>query len=155
MVGSGGIRTHAPEETGALIQRLRPLGHATVDDRCRFGFLIFFFSSPPVLCFFIFSPHEKEMKSKLSTDSPASPCFGPYRRQLIEAFKKEFENFFFFFLLKVQTPVTLCSGVEYSGGERLTNPAEGRCRSRCSRDWMWRTEATTSWKCFSFSSGVL
>ncbi|RXN34701.1 histone-lysine N-methyltransferase PRDM9-like protein [Labeo rohita] len=28
--GSGGIRTHAPEETGALIQRLRPLGHATL-----------------------------------------------------------------------------------------------------------------------------
>ena len=28
--GSGGIRTHAPGETGALIQRLRPLGHATV-----------------------------------------------------------------------------------------------------------------------------
>ena len=28
--GSGGIRTHAPEETGALNQRLRPLGHATV-----------------------------------------------------------------------------------------------------------------------------
>ena len=27
--GSGGIRTHAPEETGALNQRLRPLGHAT------------------------------------------------------------------------------------------------------------------------------
>ena len=27
--GSGGIRTHAPEETGALIQRLRPLGHTT------------------------------------------------------------------------------------------------------------------------------
>ena len=27
--GSGGIRTHAPGETGALIQRLRPLGHAT------------------------------------------------------------------------------------------------------------------------------
>ena len=25
--GSGGIRTHAPEETGALNQRLRPLGH--------------------------------------------------------------------------------------------------------------------------------
>ncbi|KAG8232009.1 hypothetical protein J437_LFUL011950 [Ladona fulva] len=25
----GGIRTHAPEETGALNQRLRPLGHAT------------------------------------------------------------------------------------------------------------------------------
>ena len=25
---SGGIRTHAPEETGALNQRLRPLGHA-------------------------------------------------------------------------------------------------------------------------------
>ena len=23
----GGTRTHAPEETGALIQRLRPLGH--------------------------------------------------------------------------------------------------------------------------------
>ena len=29
ILGSGGIRTHAPEETGALIQRLRPLGHAT------------------------------------------------------------------------------------------------------------------------------
>ena len=28
-LGSGGIRTHAPEETGALNQRLRPLGHAT------------------------------------------------------------------------------------------------------------------------------
>ena len=26
-VGSGGIRTHASEETGALNQRLRPLGH--------------------------------------------------------------------------------------------------------------------------------
>ena len=29
-VGSGGIRTRASEETGALNQRLRPLGHATV-----------------------------------------------------------------------------------------------------------------------------
>ena len=29
--GSGGIRTHASEETGALNQRLRPLGHATLD----------------------------------------------------------------------------------------------------------------------------
>ena len=28
-LGSGGIRTHASEETGALKQRLRPLGHAT------------------------------------------------------------------------------------------------------------------------------
>ncbi|GFU09505.1 hypothetical protein NPIL_640461, partial [Nephila pilipes] len=28
-LGSGGIRTHAPERTGALNQRLRPLGHAT------------------------------------------------------------------------------------------------------------------------------
>ena len=28
--GSGGIRTHAPEETGALNQRLRPLGHTTL-----------------------------------------------------------------------------------------------------------------------------
>ena len=27
--GSGGIWTHASEETGALNQRLRPLGHAT------------------------------------------------------------------------------------------------------------------------------
>ena len=26
----GGIRTHASEETGALIQRLRPLGHNTI-----------------------------------------------------------------------------------------------------------------------------
>ncbi len=30
LVGSGGIRTHASEETGALNQRLRPLGHATL-----------------------------------------------------------------------------------------------------------------------------
>ena len=30
-LGSGGIRTHAPEETGALNQRLRPLGHATMN----------------------------------------------------------------------------------------------------------------------------
>ena len=29
VIGSGGIRTHASEETGALNQRLRPLGHAT------------------------------------------------------------------------------------------------------------------------------
>ena len=28
-LGSGGIRTHALEETGALNQRLRPLGHST------------------------------------------------------------------------------------------------------------------------------
>ncbi|KYQ54200.1 hypothetical protein ALC60_06744, partial [Trachymyrmex zeteki] len=28
-IGSGGIRTHVSEETGALNQRLRPLGHAT------------------------------------------------------------------------------------------------------------------------------
>ena len=29
VLGSGGIRTHASEETGALNQRLRPLCHAT------------------------------------------------------------------------------------------------------------------------------
>lgn len=34
IAGSGGIRTHAPEETGALNQRLRPLGHATFLDSC-------------------------------------------------------------------------------------------------------------------------
>ena len=28
-LGSGGTRTHASAETGALNQRLRPLGHAT------------------------------------------------------------------------------------------------------------------------------
>ena len=27
-IDSGGIRTHASEKTGALNQRLRPLGHA-------------------------------------------------------------------------------------------------------------------------------
>ena len=32
--GSGGIRTHASEETGALNQRLRPLGHATLIEIC-------------------------------------------------------------------------------------------------------------------------
>lgn len=30
MYGSGGIWTHSPEEIGALNQRFRPLGHATV-----------------------------------------------------------------------------------------------------------------------------
>jgi hypothetical protein len=30
-LGSGEIRTRASEETGALNQRLRPLGHATLD----------------------------------------------------------------------------------------------------------------------------
>ena len=30
MIGNGGIRTHAIEMTGALNQRLRPLGHATL-----------------------------------------------------------------------------------------------------------------------------
>ncbi|GFY14668.1 putative DD41D transposase [Trichonephila clavipes] len=53
--GSGGIRTHASEETGALNQRLRPLGHATLTvflfplitmnkveafDSCKFGLAI-------------------------------------------------------------------------------------------------------------------
>ena len=32
-VGSDGIRTHAPEETGALNQRLGPLGHATTETK--------------------------------------------------------------------------------------------------------------------------
>ena len=31
LFGSGGIRTYASEETGALNQRLRPLGHTTHD----------------------------------------------------------------------------------------------------------------------------
>ena len=31
---SGGIRTHATEVTGALNQRLRPLGHAILLSRC-------------------------------------------------------------------------------------------------------------------------
>ena len=35
--GSGGIRTHASEETGALNQRLRPLGHATVLQEIRWN----------------------------------------------------------------------------------------------------------------------
>ena len=35
--GSGGIRTHASEETGALNQRLRPLGHATDLDKVCMG----------------------------------------------------------------------------------------------------------------------
>ena len=35
ILGSGGIRTHASEETGALNQRLRPLGHATEMDSLR------------------------------------------------------------------------------------------------------------------------
>ena len=52
--GSGGIRTHASEETGALNQRLRPLGHATslksfetcfseIGDEFAFSILHFFF----------------------------------------------------------------------------------------------------------------
>ena len=47
MSGSGGIRTHAPEETGALNQRLRPLGHATYyGQQCMHGKL---FSALPQL----------------------------------------------------------------------------------------------------------
>ena len=38
--GSGGIRTHAPEETGALNQRLRPLGHATLLGKLRLKFIL-------------------------------------------------------------------------------------------------------------------
>jgi hypothetical protein len=38
--GSGGIRTRAHEWTGALIQRLRPLGHATVVSICRISFAL-------------------------------------------------------------------------------------------------------------------
>ena len=33
--GRGGIRTHAIEMTGALNQRLRPLGHSTLDTKLR------------------------------------------------------------------------------------------------------------------------
>ena len=38
-VGSDGIRTHAPEETGALNQRLGPLGHATTQTKYCLPFL--------------------------------------------------------------------------------------------------------------------
>ena len=31
MADESGIRTHAPEETGALNQRLRPLGHLATE----------------------------------------------------------------------------------------------------------------------------
>ena len=34
LFGSGGIRNHASEETGALNQRLGPLGHTTHDAMC-------------------------------------------------------------------------------------------------------------------------
>ena len=40
-VGSDGIRTHAPEETGALNQRLGPLGHATTQTKYPLPCLIF------------------------------------------------------------------------------------------------------------------
>ena len=39
--GSGGIRTHASEETGALNQRLRPLGHPRTTLFFRFLFLFY------------------------------------------------------------------------------------------------------------------
>ena len=55
--GSGGIRTHASEETGALNQRLRPLGHATYP----------FCSANPVLSFPFYEPHpqNKDVKNNL------------------------------------------------------------------------------------------
>ena len=43
--GSGGIRTHASEETGALNQRLRPLGHATPRAQAKFIRIYFDLSS--------------------------------------------------------------------------------------------------------------
>ena len=51
-VGSGGIRTHASEETGALNQRLRPLGHATHDQ-----------VMPNLACYFMLS-HKYEPAGK-------------------------------------------------------------------------------------------
>jgi hypothetical protein len=47
VLGSGGIRTHASEETGALNQRLRPLGHAT------HGTFLEFTTSIHNMCLFI------------------------------------------------------------------------------------------------------
>ena len=47
--GSGGIRTHAPGETGALIQRLRPLGHATMPGSEFFLVLFFNLDNVPRL----------------------------------------------------------------------------------------------------------
>jgi hypothetical protein len=44
LYGSGGIRTHASEETGALNQRLRPLGHATYSTL----FLLFYHHNQPI-----------------------------------------------------------------------------------------------------------
>ena len=42
ILGSGGIRTRAFEKTGALNQRLRPLGHATLLPGENLGSLTFF-----------------------------------------------------------------------------------------------------------------
>ena len=38
--GSGGIRTHGIEMTGALNQRLRPLGHATHRKKVNYLYLL-------------------------------------------------------------------------------------------------------------------
>lgn len=40
--GRGGIRTHASEETGALNQRLRPLGHPTTGYQLSLYFSTYF-----------------------------------------------------------------------------------------------------------------
>ena len=51
LYGSGGIRTHASEETGALNQRLRPLGHATVlQSCCSFEYVAIYVIIALVLC---------------------------------------------------------------------------------------------------------
>ena len=62
--GSGGIRTHAPEETGALNQRLRPLGHAT---SLKILKLVFPKSEMNLLSVFFISSFDSQFLLPLST----------------------------------------------------------------------------------------
>ena len=65
--GSGGIRTHASEETGALNQRLRPLGHATCLPSC---LILLLKKKPPITMSFTVSfpgcPYQSLWRNRLA-----------------------------------------------------------------------------------------
>ena len=67
VIDSGGIRTHASEETGALNQRLRPLGHAIswvlswAIHMIRSSYVLFFPSPDPDMSLHVVNNQEKNM----------------------------------------------------------------------------------------------
>ena len=71
--GSGGIRTHAIEMTGALNQRLRPLGHATTTATTAQQFIFILTTEQPIRS----ATMEREVTSKVEAPAPNS-IIAPY-----------------------------------------------------------------------------